>query len=257
MIRVILVVFFMFIGANAEYPDWLRYGIKVIAEFDAPNKSTQRYNEGYGLIINDGLILTSASVVYNSKKAEDIILYHSEVLGEPIACLSHARILAIDTNLDLAILEAERFTDIYCNILPKLNFRELSFRKNYFDILLSPIDLPLDRRLEISYFKEHDWSQFARVKISFKDFLELPQEDKRKLYGMPLFVENEFLGIKTKETKMDPADSTFKDGKEIGILTHREILNFLCQIERETSVLKGKQDLSAFCNTPLDLQSVP
>ncbi|WDL74188.1 hypothetical protein IP360_04875 [Helicobacter winghamensis] len=247
MAKIILGIMLMLLNANAKYPDWLQYGVKIIAEFDVPNKSIQQYNEGYGLIINDGLVLTSASIVFEGKKAKDITLYHTEVLGQPIACLSHARILAIDDNLDLAVLETERFTDIYCNVLPEPNFRELSFKESYFNFLLLPLDLPLDERLEISYFSEHDWSQFLREKIAFKEFLELPQKDKEKLRGMPLFVENEFLGLKTMESKTRP----------LGILTHREILGFLCQIERETSVLKGKQALEAFCNTPLDLQSTP
>ncbi|WP_299546900.1 hypothetical protein [uncultured Helicobacter sp.] len=251
MVKIILGIIFVFFSANlcanAKYPDWLQYGVKVIAEFDVPNKSVQQYNEGYGLIINDGLVLTSASVVFENKKAKDITIYHSEMLGEPIACLSHARILAIDTNLDLAVLEAERFTDIYCNVLPEPNFRRLSFKENYFNILLLPLDLPLDERLEISYFKEHDWSQFLREKTAFQDFMAFSKIDKEKLRGMPLFVENEFLGLKIMESKMD----------SIGILTHRKILEFLCQIERETSVLKDKPNLNAFCNTPLDLQNTP
>ncbi|MBX7489899.1 serine protease [Helicobacter turcicus] len=257
MAKVILGIIFALLSVHAKYPEWLQYGVKVIAEFDAPNKNVQQYNEGYGIIINDGLVLTSASVVYDGKRAKDITLYHTEALGEPIACLSHARILAIDDNLDLAVLEAERFTDIYCNVLPEPNFRELSFEKSYFNVLLLPLDLPLDERLEISYFKEHDWSQFLREKIAFKDFLELPQKDKEKLRGMPIFVGNEFLGLKIKESKTDSINSNSKDGVKPEILTHREILSFLCKIERETSVLKGKKNLNAFCNTPLDLQSVP
>ncbi|MCI5968608.1 hypothetical protein [Helicobacter sp.] len=247
MAKIILGIMLVFLSANAKYPDWLQYGVKVIAEFDVPNKSVQQYNEGYGLIINDGLVLTSASIVFEGKRAKDITLYHTEALGQPIACLSHARILAVNDNLDLAVLVAERFTDIYCNVLPEPNFRELSFGKNYFNLLLLPIDLPLDERLEISYFKEHDWSQFLREKIVFGDFLELSQKEKEKLRGMPLFVENEFLGLKIKESKTH----------SVGILTHREILGFLCEVERETSVLKGRQDFNVFCNTPLDLQSTP
>ncbi|TLD85299.1 hypothetical protein LS70_001765 [Helicobacter sp. MIT 11-5569] len=248
----IIFILLLALTANAKYPNWLQYGVKVIAEFDVSNKSMQQYNEGYGLIINDGLVLTSASIVYDGKKAKDITLYHSETLGQPIACLSHARILAIDDSLDLAVLETERFTDIYCNSLPEPNFRSISFVENYFDILLIPLDLPLDERLEISYFKEHDWSQFLRHKIAFKDFLVLSQDNAKLLLGMPLFVENEFLGLKIKATK----DST-KKSLNIGILTHREILEFLCRLERETSVFKGKQSLNAFCNTPPDLKSIP
>lgn len=251
MVKLVFVLLFISV-ADAKYPDWLQYSVKVIAEFDTTNQSIQQYNEGYGLIINDSLVLTSASIVYDSKKAKEITLYYTETLGEPVACLSHARVLAVDDNLDLAVLEAERFTDFYCNILPEPNFRELSFKENNFDILFPPLDFSLDEGLEISYFSEHDWSQFLREKIMLKDLLTLPQESKKSLRGIPLFVETEFLGLKVKEIKDSSSESL-----RVGILTHREILDFLCQLERETSIFKERKDINGFCNIPLDLQILP
>ena len=117
MAKIILALIFLALGAYAKYPYWLRYSVKMVAEFETPNKSNPYYVEGYGLAINENLILTSASNVYNATRARDIVLYHTEVLGEPIACLSHAKILALDDNLDVAVLEAERFTDIYCTLV--------------------------------------------------------------------------------------------------------------------------------------------
>ncbi len=240
MMRIVLFLL-LALNAYAEYPQWLKYGIKVISEFKSP-KGTQKYVEGYGLIINDGLILTSSRNVYRDKKAEEITLYHTEMLGEPIACLSHARILAVDDNLDLAVLEAERFTDIYCNILPEPNLREENFAKVYFNLLFAPLDLPLDERLEISYFKEQDWSQFSRQRIALKDFLKISDKEREAMLGMPLFVEDEFLGLDVRKTS-----GSKNKGLQIGILTHSEILEFLCKLESETSVFKNRRELDSFC----------
>lgn len=207
----IILVMFLALSVYAKYPEWLQNSVKVVAEFEKPNQHVPRFIEGYGLVINHSLILTSATIVFDKEKAHDITLYHTEVLGQPIACLSHARILALDDNLDLAVLEVERFTDIYCNILPTPNFRELSFQGKCFDILYRPFKIPLREDLSISYFSEQDWSEFLRSRILLKDFLSLPKETKEKMLGMPLFIENEFLGLKVKESS-DAQSEAFENG---------------------------------------------
>ncbi|MDD6055076.1 MAG: hypothetical protein SOW25_08045 [Helicobacter sp.] len=232
-----IIIFLVFLtAASADYPQWLQNSLKVVADFKK-DSGIHKYIEGYGLAINDSLVLTSASLVYKESRADDILIYNTEVLGEPISCLSHAKIIAVDTNLDIAILSLERFTDIYCNILPEPNFREIAHKEIYFDFLNTPLFLPLDSRLEISYFLEHDWSQFLRVRIPLKEFLNFEEDKKQKLLGMPLFVEDEFLGLKVKNSK------NAKDG----ILTHRQILGFLCELEQNTSVLKNRDSVKKFC----------
>lgn len=246
MVKIVLIVFLV-LNAYAKYPEWLKHSVKIIAEFEKSNQYVPKYIEGYGIVINYNLVLTSAKIVFDKEKAKDITLYHTEVLGQPIACLSHAKILALDDNLDLAILEVEKFTDIYCNILPTPNFRELSFKGNYFDILKAYSEIPLSMDLNLSYFSEQDWSEFLRSKILLKDFLVLPKETKEKMLGMPLFVENEFLGLKVGEFP-----SASSEGLKVGILTHKEILEFLCKLQNETLVLKDKKDFKDFCKNNKD-----
>ena len=249
MAKIIIALIFLTLSAYAKYPYWLRYSVKLVSEFEVPNTSTPYYVEGYGLVMNENLILTSASNVYRTTKVKDIVLYHTEVLGEPIACLSHAKILALDDHLDVAVLEAERFTDIYCNVLPESNFRTLSFADTYLNLLTTPLDFPLKDDLEISFFKEHDWSQLVRERKTLKEFLEFAKSaDESKLSkGMPLFVENDFLGL-----RIYPRPNAKSESLRLGILTHREILTFLCKIQRETSVLANKKELRGFCNTWVD-----
>ncbi|CAM3502668.1 MULTISPECIES: hypothetical protein [Helicobacter] len=248
MAKIIFIVL-LALSANAKYPQWLQDSVKVVAEFEQPNRYIPSYVEGYGFVINYNLVLTSAKIVFNKKKADEITLYHTEVLGQPIACLSHAKILALDDNLDLAVLEVERFTDIYCNILPTPNFRELSFQKTYFNLFKKPIQTSLQtllgENLKISYFSEQDWSEFLRSRIAFRDFLDFSKEEKEKMLGMPLFIENDFLGLKVKEFPNASSESL-----KVGILTHKEILDFLCKLENETLVFKNKKDLKEFCKQP-------
>lgn len=237
MLKKIIIIAFFAIPLFAHYPKWLQNSLKIIAEFKG-DSGTRIYKEGYGLVINEGLVLTSASVVYDREKAFEITLYNTEALGEPIACVSHAKIIALDSNLDLALLSVERFTDIYCNTLPEPNFREIIFKKTFYNVLYEPLDLTLDERLEISYFLEHDWSQFFRERIAFNNFIQKSQEEKEKILGMPLFVEDEFLGLKVRENA---------ENSTLGILTHRKILGFLCYLEEKTSVLKDRENIKNFC----------
>ena len=91
------VILFLLLVGNlyAQYPTWIKDGLKIVASF-----GTQDFKEGYGIVINEGLILTSSSLVYEKDRAKDIVLYNSESLEEPITCLSHAQILALDDTLD-------------------------------------------------------------------------------------------------------------------------------------------------------------
>ncbi len=103
----------------------------------------------------------------------------------------------------------------------------------------------LGENLKISYFSEQDWSEFLRSRIAFRDFLDFSKEEKEKMLGMPLFIENDFLGLKVKEFPNASSESL-----KVGILTHKEILDFLCKLENETLVFKNKKDLKEFCKQP-------
>lgn len=227
MNRILFFLLLSFEFVLASYPLWLKDGLKIQATFEDSNLT-----KGYGIVFEDGLILTSASVVYSKSRANDILLYHSESFDEPISCLSHADIIALDDNLDIAILKPIKFTDIYCNIMPEPNARSLHFKNRVFKMLVEPFNLPVNSRIEISYFLEQDWLEFGRERIWFDDYMKLDVSD---ILGMPLFVEDEFLGIVSKKHKNN-------------ILLHGEILDFICEVSNKTSVFKDYKSVLEFCS---------
>ncbi|WP_210670788.1 hypothetical protein [Helicobacter pullorum] len=229
------VILFLLLVGNlyAQYPTWIKDGLKIVASFGA-----QDFKEGYGIVINEGLILTSSSLVYEKDRAKEIVLYNSESLEEPITCLSHAQILALDDTLGLAILKAYNFTDFYCNVLPKPNFRLLHFKSKFFDILKKPVEISNVEGLMISYFLEQEWLNFGIEKISWQDLQTILQENKRNLLGMPLFAGNDFLGILVQK----------REKQHLSLLKHQEILEFLCKINQNTAILESMPTYKKTCD---------
>lgn len=211
----------------AQSPKWLDSGLKIVSSF-----GIQDYKEGYGLIINEGLIITSASLVYRESKAKDILLYDSQSPSYVVACLSHAEILALDSNLDLAILKPQKFTDIYCNILPEPNLRALNFREKSFDIFNNSYLKTLDNSLKIEYFYEQEWSNFATEQTILGAIKNLPQDKNEEMLGMPLFAEEKFAGIIQEKGS---------------VLGGQEILKFICKIHQTTSILDSYLDEKKYC----------
>lgn len=229
------VILFLLLVGNlyAQYPTWIKNGLKIVASF-----GTQDFKEGYGIVINEGLILTSSSLVYEKDRAKEIVLYNSESLEEPITCLSHAQILALDDTLGLAILKAYNFTDIYCNVLPKPNFRLLHFKSKFFDILKKPVEISNAEGLMISYFLEQEWLNFGIEKVSWQDLQTMLQENKKNLLGMPLFAGNDFLGILVQK----------REKQHLSLLKHQEILEFLCKINQNTAILESMPAYKKTCD---------
>lgn len=204
------------INLYAQSPKWLDSGLKIVSTF-----GLQDFKEGYGIAINEGLVLTSASLVYREDRAQDILLYDSQSPTQAVSCLSHAEILALDTTLDLAILKPQQFTDIYCNVLPEPNLRALNFKKKAFDIFGNPYLESFYNQLEIEYFLEQEWSNFAPKQSTLEALENLPQEKRKERVGMPLFSRGSFIGILRE------------DGR---ILRQPEIVGFICKINKTTSI---------------------
>ncbi|WP_104722546.1 hypothetical protein [Helicobacter mesocricetorum] len=235
----IILLFFLVINLNAEtlYPSWLRYGLKIVSNF-----GTQNEIEGYGIIINDGLILTSAQNVYRSSQIEDILLYDGSVLGDHITCLGYAKVLALDMNLDLAILVPSTFTDIYCNLLPvQGNFRSLVFKESFLNLLEETQEFALDKNSNISYMVIGDWLEFQRKTMPLGEFMSLLQIQKESFLGMPVFlnskeffVEDFFIGIITGKSHKT-------------ILEAKKIVQFLCEVNKKTSIFEEYPSLQENC----------
>lgn len=234
----IILLLFLAVNLNAQalYPSWLRYGVKIVTDFGGHNEIG-----GYGIIINDGLIITSAQNVYQNSKVGNILVYNTEALSNPITCLGYAKVLALDTNLDLAILETSTFTDIYCNILPQGNFRALTFEESFLNLLEESQDFTLDKNMDISYIITGNWLEFQRKIMPFGKFMTLLQIQKESLLGMPIFlnskdffVEDFFVGIITGKV-------------EKKILKVKEIVQFLCDVNRKTNIFQEYPAIEAHC----------
>ena len=236
-----------FFGSQKPKVQWIQGALKIIAHFDEVH-----YREGFGLLVDEGLAITSSEIVYEHKRAIDIVLYNNEVLGTPAACLSHAKILALDDDLGIALLQLESFTDIFCNILPKPNFREKQYMEFSYSILKKPISLIPVLEDEITYFRETDWLNFGRIRSPLRQLY------KSQLWGMPLFVrdalgQEEFIGILTQKltvkSKNNPLDfqKSQKSQQDLEILSHQEILDFLCYLQSHTSILKNYKKIDEFC----------
>ncbi|CAM2958773.1 hypothetical protein [Helicobacter burdigaliensis] len=233
MIRIVFLICLFLQGYAQDYPSWIKKGVKVIANF-----GESRFESGYGVIINEGLILSASQNLHLEGEKitypKDIILYVSEAKDEPIACLAHAEILALDDYAGLVLLEPIKFTDIYCNTLPEQNFRSLHYQTRFLDILKKPLDRELIDKDVLDYFLEQEWLEFAKEQMTFLEFKAMQEKQESKLLGMPMFINDEFYGIVSqKENKTS-------------ILTHKEILDFICGLQK-TSIFEDYPKIQNYC----------
>ncbi len=234
----IILLLFLAVNLNAEslYPSWLRYGVKIVTDFGMYNEI-----EGYGIIINDGLIITSAQNVYQNSKVGNILVYDTEALNNPIACLGYAKVLALDTNLDLAILAISTFTDIYCNILPQGSFRALIFEESFLNLLEESQDFTLDKNADISYIMIGNWLEFQRKMMPLGKFMTLLQVQKENFLGMPIFV-------KSKDFFVEDFFAGIITGKvQKKILKAKEIVRFLCEVNSKTTIFQAYPSIQTHC----------
>lgn len=238
MMRIMFLLCFWLQVYAQDYPEWIKEGVKVISNF-----GESRFKSGYGVIINEGLVLTHAqNVSYHEKEIiypKDIILYVSEARDEPIACLMHTKILAFDKNMGLAILEPTKFTDIYCNDLPEQNFRSLHYKTRFLDILTKPLQRDLIDKDVLDYFLEQEWLEFAKEQMTFLELKAMQEPQIKKLLGMPLFINDEFYGILSKGEE--------EGGKtHAKILTQKDILNYICNLKK-TSIYENYPQIQDYC----------
>lgn len=220
--------------------NWIKSGAKVVAFFSAAESGSSNTKEGFGLVINNGLLITSSDIIYKKASPTKTQIYTNEVSDEPAACLAHARILSVDDELGLAIMEMTEFTDIYCNPLPSPNMREVNYREFTYDIFKEPAKIELKNEDEVIFFGELDWLNFGKESAKYGNLIK-NAGNYYQMLGMPLFSENdEFIGIWTRN-----------GAAKFQIVPHEVILESTCKLILQTSIFEKydyKKKMNEFCS---------
>lgn len=110
--------------------DWI-YGTAVITTtfLDGSIKRS------YGILLRDGMYLTSANMVYNQNVyARASYAMMQDDSTPPFLCVAKLSIKALDLQKGLAILETTQYTDAYCNVREKSFYHDRIYAKNWIDV---------------------------------------------------------------------------------------------------------------------------
>ncbi|RDU70335.1 hypothetical protein [Helicobacter brantae] len=110
--------------------DWI-YGTAVITTtfLDGSIKRS------YGILLRDGMYLTSANMVYNQNVyARASYAMMQDDSTPPFLCVAKLSIKALDLQRGLAVLETAEYTDAYCNVREKSFYHDRIYAKNWVDV---------------------------------------------------------------------------------------------------------------------------
>lgn len=110
--------------------DWV-YGTAVITTtfLDGSIKRS------YGILLRDGMYLTSANMVYNQNVyARASYAMMQDDSTSPFLCVAKLSIKALDLQKGLAVLETTEYTDAYCNVREKSFYHDRIYAKNWIDV---------------------------------------------------------------------------------------------------------------------------
>lgn len=92
----------------------------------------------YGILLRDGMYLTSANMVYNKNVyARASYAMMQDDSTPPFFCVGKLSIKALDLQKGLAILETTEYTDAYCNVREKTFYHDRIYTKNWIDVFSS------------------------------------------------------------------------------------------------------------------------
>lgn len=110
--------------------DWI-YGTAVITTtfLDGAIKRS------YGILLRDGLYLTSANMVYNKNiYPRTSYAMMQDDSTPPFICIAKLSVKALDLQRGLAVLETSEYTDAYCNVREKSFYHDRIYAKNWIDV---------------------------------------------------------------------------------------------------------------------------
>lgn len=89
----------------------------------------------YGILLRDGLYLTSANMVYNKNiYPRSSFAMMQDDSTPPFMCIAKLSIKALDLQRGLAVLETSEYTDAYCNVREKSFYHDRIYEKNWIDV---------------------------------------------------------------------------------------------------------------------------
>lgn len=194
----------------------------------------------YGVLLKDGLFLTSANMVYdkNIYPRESYAMMQDDS-SIPFICVAKLSIKALDLQRGLAILETSSYTDMYCNPEQKSFYHDRIYANHWVDIFEK--DETNKQGVVYSPYIS-DLNSFYTRRSIVEDTLEtLAKEESRDFegykyaYGKGYFtLEGKLIGVVGASEDESPK-----------LMRREEIADFLCEL-KEKKILQTPY-LQKFC----------
>lgn len=211
--------------------DWV-YGTAVITTtfLDGSIKRS------YGILLRDGMYLTSANMVYNQNiYARASYAMMQDDSTPPFLCVAKLSIKALDLQKGLAILETTEYTDAYCNIREKSFYHDRIYAKNWIDVF-SEFDDKKQEKYKILYSATiSQLNSFLTKATPLKGTLEeLAYEKSGNFEGYQYPYGK---GYYTNDGRLVGIVGAKNDDEPI-FIKREQIANFLCEL-KEKKILEN------------------
>lgn len=196
-----------------------------------------------GVFRKNGQIITSSDFFTRDNLKKDITIYVNDTPKNPPICFAKARIKAIDFDRNLALLEVERYLDVFCNEMPaETDYHRQFIEDNGIDFFCSSCKYfpPLATKLNyVTLGKEgyYEPKQSMNLGYFYKKnpkhafVIGFETKEKPKYPGTPYFGEQgELYGLY--------AFGKFSDIGFDGVITKGMLTAFLCELEK-SGIIKG------------------
>lgn len=221
--------------------DWI-YGTAVITTtfLDGSIKRS------YGILLRDGMYLTSANMVYN----QDVYARSSYAMMQddstpPFVCIAKLSIKALDLQMGLAVLETSEYTDAYCNVREKTFYHDRIYTKNWVDVF-NQIDTGLEKKYTTLYSATiSPLNSFLTKKTRIDgDLKKLAREKSTNFSGYKYSYGK---GYYTREGKLVGIIAAKNDDDPFFVKT-KQISEFLCGL-KDKKILENRY-LKILCPSP-------
>lgn len=220
--------------------DWI-YGTAVITTtfLDGSIKRS------YGILLRDGMYLTSANMVYNQNVyARSSYAMMQDDSTPPFLCVARLSIKALDLQRGLAVLETAEYTDMYCNVREKSFYHDRIYAKNWVDVFSNFGD------------GEKYGVLYSATISAINSFLTKATPIEGSLEDLAYTQTNNFAGYKypygkayyTREGRLVGVIGAKNDDEPI-FIKRAQIASFLCEL-KEKKILEN-YFLQVLCPPPL------
>lgn len=142
------------------------------------------YKKGLGTLLENGLYITSAEVIYNGEVVpKHIYAKMQDDLSDNIMCVAHLNVKALDVDSGLALLKVSQFADSYCQSRPQSYYQDRIYKRFGVNVFAAKAAIPQKTQAYYPYLNSAYTFVPQMIKLDeFATYYDFSKQ-KERVYG--------------------------------------------------------------------------